>query len=69
MTRADLETWLLRNRSMQVPAGKASHKQFVLGGCKVTVPGHGPKNLSKKHLGMVLRALESVGFAQGPWVG
>jgi predicted RNA binding protein YcfA (HicA-like mRNA interferase family) len=47
---------------MQVPAGKTSHKQFVLGGCKVTVPGHGPKDLSKKHLGMVLRALESVGF-------
>jgi hypothetical protein len=28
----------------------------------VTVPGHGPKDLSKKHLGMILRLLESVGF-------
>jgi hypothetical protein len=26
------------------------------------VPGHGPKDLSKKHVGMILRLLESVGF-------
>jgi len=24
--------------------------------------GHGPKDLSKKHVGMILRLLESVGF-------
>jgi len=26
------------------------------------VPGHGPKDLTKKHVGMILRALESAGF-------
>ena len=62
MTRMDLEKWLLRHNFTQAPAGKTSHKQFVLGSCKVTVPGHGPKDLSKKHLGMILRLLESVGF-------
>ena len=39
-----------------------SRRQFVLGACKVTVPGHGPKDLTKKHVGMILRALESAGF-------
>ena len=58
MTRMDLEKWLIRNNFTQAPAGK----QFVLGSCKVTVPGHGPKDLSKKHVGMILRLLESVGF-------
>ena len=62
MTRMDLEKWLLRNNFTQTSAGKTSHKQFVLGSCKVTVPGHGPKDLSKKHVGMILRALESAGF-------
>ena len=62
MTRMDLEKWLIRNNFTQVPAGKTSHRQFVLATCKVTVPGHGSKDLSKKHLGMILRSLESVGF-------
>ena len=62
MTRTALEKWLVHNNFTQVSAGKTSHKQFVLGTCKVTVPGHGSKDLSKKHLGMILRSLESVGF-------
>ena len=62
MTRLALEKWLIRNNFTPAPAGKTSHRQFVLGTCKVTVPGHGSKDLSKKHLGMILRSLESVGF-------
>jgi len=62
MTRTALEKWLVHNNFTQVSAGKTSHKQFVLGTCKVTVPGHGSKDLSKKHLGMILRSLESIGF-------
>jgi predicted RNA binding protein YcfA (HicA-like mRNA interferase family) len=54
-TRMELEKWLIRNNFAQLPTGKTSHKQFVLGACKVTVPGHGSKDLSKKHLGMILR--------------
>jgi len=49
MTRMELEKWLLRHNFTQAPAGKTSHRQFVLGSCKVTV-------------GMILRLLESVGF-------
>ena len=52
----------MHNKFTQVPARKTSHKQFVLGACKLTVPGHGSKDLSKKHLGMILRSLETVGF-------
>jgi predicted RNA binding protein YcfA (HicA-like mRNA interferase family) len=62
MPRMALEKWLVHNNFTQVPAGKTSHRQFVLGTCKVTVPGHGPKDLSKKHMGKILRSLESVGF-------
>jgi len=62
MTRTDLEKWLLRNNFIQAAAGKTSHKQFVRGGCKVTVPGHGPKDLSKKHVGLILRQLATAGF-------
>ena len=62
MTRMDLEKWLIRNNFTQVPAGKTSHRQFVLGACKVTVPGHGPKDLTKKHVGMILRQLEQMGY-------
>jgi len=62
MTRLELERWLIHNEFAQVSGGKTSHKQFVLGACKVTVPGHGSKDVSKKHLGMILRALETAGF-------
>jgi len=62
MTRTDLEKWLLRNDFIQAAAGKTSHKQFVRGSCKVTVPGHGPKDLSKKHVGLILRQLAAAGF-------
>ena len=62
MTRMELEKWLIHHKFTQAPAGKTSHKQFVLGACKLTVPGHGSKDLSKKHLGMILRSLETVGF-------
>ena len=62
MTRMDLEKWLLRHDFTQAPAGKTSHKQFVRGSAKVTVPGHGSKDLSKKHVGLILRQLAAAGF-------
>jgi len=30
----------------------------------VTLPGHGPADLTKKHVGMIVRQLESAGFAR-----
>ena len=28
----------------------------------MTLPGHGPADLTKKHVGMIVRQLESAGF-------
>jgi hypothetical protein len=29
---------------------------------KITLPGHGPGDLTKKHVGMILRQLEHMGY-------
>ena len=31
-------------------------------GVKITVPGHGPQDLTKKHVALILRALGGAGF-------
>jgi hypothetical protein len=31
---------------------------------KVTLPGHGPQDLSKKHIGMLVRQLVQAGFSR-----
>jgi predicted RNA binding protein YcfA (HicA-like mRNA interferase family) len=40
----------------------SSHVQFERAGVKITVPGHGPQELSKKHVGLIIRALTAAGF-------
>lgn len=60
--RKGMEHWLLGHGFELRPGGKTSHRQFVRGGVVVTLPGHGPQALSKKHVGMILRQLERAGF-------
>jgi predicted RNA binding protein YcfA (HicA-like mRNA interferase family) len=64
VTRRDAERWLLAHGFVATPGGKSSHRQFNLGAVKVTLPGHGPQDLSKKHTGMIIRQLERAGFAR-----
>lgn len=62
ITRRGLERWLLEHGFVELPGRKTGHRQFVREGVKVTVPGHGPQDLTKKHVGMILRQIEAAGF-------
>ncbi len=62
VTRQQMERWLLRHGFVLKPGGRTSHKQFQGHGVTVTLPGHGPADLSKKYVGMIVRQLEAAGF-------
>ncbi|HEU5322218.1 MAG TPA: type II toxin-antitoxin system HicA family toxin [Methylomirabilota bacterium] len=62
MTRRQLSRWLVDHGFEELPGRATGHRQFVRDGVKVTLPGHGPQDLTKKHLGMLLRQLEAAGF-------
>jgi predicted RNA binding protein YcfA (HicA-like mRNA interferase family) len=62
VTRRQMERWLLGNGFALKPGKKSSHRQFQGHGITVTLPGHGPADLTKKHVGMILRRLEEAGF-------
>jgi len=57
-----MERWLLTNGFTRKPGRKTSHRQFQGHGVTVTLPGHGPPDLTKKHVGMIIRKLEEAGF-------
>jgi predicted RNA binding protein YcfA (HicA-like mRNA interferase family) len=57
-----MERWLLDNGFTLKAGKKTSHRQFQGHGVTVTLPGHGPPDLTKKHVGMIVRQLESAGF-------
>jgi predicted RNA binding protein YcfA (HicA-like mRNA interferase family) len=62
VNRRDVERWLLAN-GFEKLAGKASgHLQFFNGNIKVTLPGHGPQDLTKKHAAMLRRQLRTYGL-------
>lgn len=62
VSRRHLERWLLDHGFSELPGRATGHRQFVRDGVKVTLPGHGPQDLTKKHVGMILRQLEAAGF-------
>lgn len=64
VTRKTVEEWLLGHGFVQEPGKASGHRQFAHAttGCKITLPGHGPPELSKKHVALILRALERAGF-------
>ena len=62
VTRRQMERWLLRNGFTLAAGKKTSHRHFQGHGVTVTLPGHGPTDLTKKHVGMILRQPEVVGF-------
>ena len=62
VTRMQMERWLLANGFVQRKGGKTSHVQFAGRGVTITLPGHGPSDLTKKHVGMLMRQLERAGF-------
>ncbi len=62
ITRRRLERWLLEHGFVELPSRKTGHRQFVRGSVKITVPGHGPQDLTKKHVALIVRQLASGGF-------
>ena len=62
VTRRQMERWLLGHGFTLRPGKATSHRQFQGHGVTVTLPGHGPPDLTKKHVGMIVRQLEAVGF-------
>ncbi len=64
VTRREMERWLLKNGFDQKPGKRTSHKQFHGHGVTITLPGHGPQDLTKKHVGMIVRKLEEAGFSR-----
>ena len=64
VTRRQMERWLLGNGFVLQAGKKTSHRQFQGHGVTVTLPGHGPPDLTKKHVGMIMRKLEEAGFTR-----
>ena len=69
VTRRQLERWLLRNGFALRAGAGSSHRQFRGHGVTVTLPGHGPADLTKKHVGMIVRLLERAGFDRATLLG
>ena len=64
VTRRQMERWLLDHGFTPKVGKKTSHRQFHGHDVTVTLPGHGAPDLTKKHVGMLLRQLEAAGFAR-----
>jgi predicted RNA binding protein YcfA (HicA-like mRNA interferase family) len=62
VTRRQMETWLLDNGFRRLKGGMSGHVQYEGRGIKITLPGHGPQDLTKKHVALILRSLEGAGF-------
>jgi hypothetical protein len=59
-----MERWLLAHGFVPEPGKATGHRHYTRAGIKITLPGHGPPDLTKKHVAMIIRALERAGFAR-----
>ena len=62
VTRREMEAWLLSNGFRKLKGGMTGHVQYEGPGVKITLPGHGPQDLTKKHVALIVRALAAAGF-------
>ncbi len=60
--RRSLERWLVANGFVLEPGKKTGHRQYSRQGIKIAIPGHGPQDLTKKHVALILRQLARLGF-------
>ena len=61
VTRRQMETWLLDNGFRRLKGGMSGHIQYERRGVKITLPGHGSQDLTKKHVAFIIRALIIMG--------
>jgi predicted RNA binding protein YcfA (HicA-like mRNA interferase family) len=59
--RRTMERWLLTHGFELLPGKKTSHRQYRRAAVTVTLPGHGPQDLTKKHVAIIIRALVRAG--------
>jgi predicted RNA binding protein YcfA (HicA-like mRNA interferase family) len=59
--RHDVARWLQRN-GFVADHGRTGHVQYRGHGVVVTLQGHGPQDLTKKHWAMIRRTLAAAGF-------
>jgi hypothetical protein len=57
-----METWLRDNGFRRLKGGMSGHVLYERRGVKIGVPGHGPQDLTKKHVALIIRALVGAGF-------
>jgi hypothetical protein len=62
VTRRQMETWLLDHGFRRLKGGMSGHVHYEGRGVKITLPGHGPPDLTKKHVALILRSLGGAGF-------
>jgi predicted RNA binding protein YcfA (HicA-like mRNA interferase family) len=62
VTRRRLERWLGDHGFVELPGKATGHRQFARGRLKITLAGHGPQDLTKKHVALILRQLAAAGF-------
>lgn len=61
--RRSLVRWLLAHGFTEIRGRASGHRRFAHPtGITITSPGHGPQDITKKHVGMILRELERAGF-------
>ena len=64
LSRIALERWLLAH-GFSKSSGASGHATYThASGHKITLPAHGPADLTKKHVGMIYRALERCGWSR-----
>jgi predicted RNA binding protein YcfA (HicA-like mRNA interferase family) len=54
--------WLMTHGFEEVPAKAGGHAYYKKEGVKITLPAHGPQDLTKKVVGHIMRTLEQLGF-------
>ena len=64
VTRRQMETWLMDHGFHRLKGGMSGHIQYERQGVKITLPGHGPPDLTKKHVALIIRALNGAGFVK-----
>jgi predicted RNA binding protein YcfA (HicA-like mRNA interferase family) len=69
VTRREIERWLLAHGFVELPGKKTSHRQYEGHGIKITLPGHGPQDLTKKHVALIVRQLVAAGFDRADVLG
>jgi predicted RNA binding protein YcfA (HicA-like mRNA interferase family) len=52
----------LDNGFRRLKGRMSGHVQYERRGVKIAVPGHGPQDLTKRHVALILRSLDGAGF-------